>query len=52
MYPGDVLSFLNGIIHELEGIQRIANAIEKKDIGEKISLLIDKIEVPKKKIGT
>ena len=50
VYPGDILSFLNGIIHELEGIQRIAIAIEKNDIGKKISLLIDKIEVPKKKI--
>ena len=50
VYPGDVLSFLNGIIHELEGIQRIAKAIEKEDVVEKITLLIDKIEVPKRKI--
>jgi helicase len=49
VYPGDVLSFLNGIIHELEGVQRIAIAINKNDIGKKISLLIDIIEVPKKK---
>ncbi len=49
VYPGDVLSFLNGIIHELEGVQRIAIAINKNDIAEKISLLIDIIEVPKRK---
>ena len=49
VYPGDVLSFLNGIIHELEGIQRIAKAIRKYDIEKKIGLLIDKIEVPIKK---
>jgi helicase len=48
VYPGDVLSFLNGIIHELEGIQRIAKAIEKFDVEKKISILIDKIEVPRK----
>ncbi len=52
VYPGDVLSFLNGIIHELEGIQRIAIAIEMEDVARKISLLIDKIEVPKRKTET
>jgi helicase len=51
VYPGDVLSFLNGIIHELEGIQRIAKAIEKHDVAEKITLLIDRVEVPKSKIA-
>ena len=47
IYPGDVLSFLNTLIHELEGIQRIAEAIKKHEVEEKISVLISKIEVPK-----
>lgn len=46
VYPGDVLSFLNGLIHELEGIQRIAQAIRIPKIVKVISLLIGKIEIP------
>ncbi len=46
IYPGDVLTFLNGLIHELEGIQRILLAIEKPKSGKLISMLIDKIENP------
>lgn len=46
IYPGDVLSFLNGIIHELEGIQRIAHAVKKPKLVKRINLLIDKIETP------
>jgi len=46
IYPGDVLSFLNTIIHELEGIQRISNAIGKFKLEKKIEILIDKLEVP------
>lgn len=46
VYPGDVLSFLNGLIHELEGIQRIANAIKKPKIDKMITILIEKIENP------
>jgi helicase len=46
VYPGDILSFLNGIIHELEGIQRIMIAIGEKRSEKKIALLIDKLEVP------
>ncbi len=46
IYPGDVLSFLNTIIHELEGIQRISNAIGKFKLEKKIGILIDKLEVP------
>ncbi|MFX0014253.1 MAG: DUF5814 domain-containing protein [Promethearchaeota archaeon] len=46
IYPGDVLSFLNGIIHELEGIQRIARAINEHKIEKMISVLIEKIETP------
>ena len=49
VYPGDILSFLNGIIHELEGVQRIASAIGMNKIEKNISLLISRIEVPKKK---
>lgn len=48
VYPGDILSFLNGIIHEIEGVQRIASAIGKNTLEEKISLLITRIEIPKK----
>ena len=48
VYPGDILSFLNGIIHELEGVQRIASAIGKNEIEKKITILISRIEVPKK----
>ncbi|MHA2347230.1 MAG: DUF5814 domain-containing protein [Candidatus Hodarchaeales archaeon] len=46
IYPGDILSFLNGIIHELEGIQRIAIAIGKRKIEKKINVLIGRIEIP------
>ena len=46
IYPGDVLSFLNGLIHELEGIQRIARAIKKPKLEKMISIFIDKIETP------
>ncbi|MFX1536548.1 MAG: DUF5814 domain-containing protein [Promethearchaeota archaeon] len=46
VYPGDVLSFLNGLIHELEGIQRIARAEKKAKIDEMITILIQKIETP------
>ena len=46
IYPGDVLTFLNGLIHELEGIQRIFQANEKFKSANLISLLIDKIEIP------
>jgi helicase len=46
IFPGDILSSLNGIIHELEGIQRIALAIGEKASEKKITLLIDKLEIP------
>ncbi|UCE12927.1 MAG: DEAD/DEAH box helicase [Candidatus Heimdallarchaeota archaeon] len=46
VYPGDILSFLNGLIHELEGIQRVAEAIGKPKISKLISVLVDKIETP------
>ncbi len=46
IYPGDILSFLNGIIHELEGIQRITIAIGETKSEKKITLLIDKLEIP------
>ena len=52
VYPGDVLSFLNGVVHELEGIQRIARATKREDVEKKIGILIDKIEVPKRKSVT
>jgi helicase len=50
IYPGDVLSFLNGFIHELEGIQRIAQAINKTKLGKKIDLLINRLETPNSNI--
>jgi helicase len=46
IYPGDVLSFLNGIIHELEGIARITKALGLNKLEKKINLLIGKIELP------
>ncbi len=46
VYPGDILSFLNGLIHELEGVQRIAHAVEKPKIEKMITILIEKIETP------
>ncbi|MHA2075511.1 MAG: DEAD/DEAH box helicase, partial [Candidatus Hodarchaeales archaeon] len=46
VYPGDVLSFLNTLIHEMEGIQRIATAIGMIKIGKKISIWIEEIERP------
>ena len=46
VYPGDVLSFLNGLIHELEGIQRIAHALKRSKIDKMINILIEKIETP------
>ncbi|MHA2202530.1 MAG: DUF5814 domain-containing protein, partial [Candidatus Hodarchaeales archaeon] len=46
VYPGDILSFLNGLIHELEGVQRIAHAVKKPKIEKMITLLIEKIETP------
>ncbi|MFX1539007.1 MAG: DUF5814 domain-containing protein, partial [Promethearchaeota archaeon] len=46
IYPGDILSFLNGLVHELEGIQRIADATRKPKMEKMISILINKIEIP------
>ncbi len=46
IYPGDILSFLNGLIHELEGIQRIVKATRKPKLEKMISILINKIETP------
>ncbi|MFW9777358.1 MAG: DUF5814 domain-containing protein [Candidatus Heimdallarchaeota archaeon] len=46
IYPGDVLSFLNGFIHELEGIQLIAQAIDRTKLGKNIELLINRLETP------
>jgi helicase len=46
IYPGDVLSFLNGLIHELEGVQRIAHAEKINKIEKMITILIQKIETP------
>lgn len=46
IYPGDVLSFLNGLIHELEGIQRISQATKMSGLGKKIKILIDRLETP------
>jgi helicase len=46
IYPGDILSFLNGLIHELEGIQRIAHVVKRTKLVKMINLLIDKIETP------
>ena len=46
VYPGDVLSFLNTLIHELEGIQRIATATGRIKMGNKISILIEEMESP------
>jgi helicase len=48
VYPGDVLSFLNSIIHELEGIQRIAEVLYGKNgkMSKKMSSLITRLEVP------
>ncbi len=46
IYPGDILSFLNGIIHELEGITRIVKALRLNKLEKKIILLISKIELP------
>jgi helicase len=46
IYPGDVLSFLNNLVHTLEGIKRIASALGKSQLEKKINLLISKIEVP------
>ncbi|MFX0085605.1 MAG: DUF5814 domain-containing protein [Candidatus Hodarchaeota archaeon] len=46
IYPGDVLSFLNSIIHELEGIQRLSAAISRIKIGKRILSLINEIENP------
>ncbi|MHA1972001.1 MAG: DUF5814 domain-containing protein [Candidatus Hodarchaeales archaeon] len=49
VYPGDVFSFLNAIIHELEGIERIAKAIGLEKSVKTINLLIKKIEIPELK---
>ncbi|MFX1504922.1 MAG: DUF5814 domain-containing protein [Promethearchaeota archaeon] len=46
IYPGDVLSFLNGLIHELEGIQRIVHAEKRAKMEKMITILIQKIETP------
>jgi helicase len=46
IYPGDVLSFLNGVIHELEGVGRIVNALVLPKLEKKINVLIGKIELP------
>ncbi|MHA1214470.1 MAG: DUF5814 domain-containing protein [Candidatus Hodarchaeales archaeon] len=46
VYPGDVFSFLNAIIHELEGIERVAKAMGQNKSVKAINLLIKRIEIP------
>ncbi len=46
LYPGDILSFLNNLIHELEGIERIAQALKNLKLAKTITIMINKIEIP------
>ncbi|NHJ02022.1 MAG: DEAD/DEAH box helicase [Candidatus Heimdallarchaeota archaeon] len=46
IYPGDILSFLNTLIHELEGIQRICIALNYEQISSEIEKMIKNLEIP------
>ena len=46
VYSGDLLRFFDNLIHRLQGIKRIAQVINKVEIEENISSLIQKIEKP------
>ena len=44
VYPGDIFSWLDNFVKNLDAIKRIANAFNRKKIGRKTSYLIKKIE--------
>lgn len=45
-YPGDLFSWLDSLIHNLKGVQRIANTAGKTDISVEIDEQIEQIERP------
>jgi superfamily II helicase len=46
VYSGDLLRFFDNLIHRLQGIKRIAQVINKAEIEENISSLIQRFEKP------
>ena len=44
VYPGDIFSWLDNFVKNLDAIKRIANAFNRKNIERKTSYLIKKIE--------
>ena len=44
VYPGDIFSWLDNFVKNLDAIKRISNAFNRKKIGRKTSYLIKKIE--------
>ncbi len=47
MYPGDLLNWLNEIIHALHSVARLAKAMKEKDIVKQSRILASSIENPK-----
>lgn len=50
IYPGDIFTYLNTLIHNLEGIKRICDAIGKKKVSNELKDIIVTLETPEKKI--
>jgi len=44
VYPGDIFSWLDNFVKNLDAIKRIAKAFNRKNIERKTSYLIKKIE--------
>ncbi|MFX1564104.1 MAG: DUF5814 domain-containing protein, partial [Promethearchaeota archaeon] len=52
IYPGDIFGFLDNQVHILQGIQRVAETLERFDLAESASKAITLIEHPQKSDST
>lgn len=48
LYPGDVYSYLDRVIHHLQAIQRLANVLNEKNLRKQAKECSSRIEKPKK----
>ena len=48
LYPGDVFSYLDTLVHHLEAVQRLAKVLEEEVLSKQSKSCIRKIEKPKK----
>ena len=44
LYPGDVFSYLDAVIHKIEAVERIAGVLNRKDVVKKAETLKKRIE--------